>query len=143
MIPGTLGDVFGQTLGESETVEFEVGESPPLIWLLGGEFITLDPFGETQAVPVIVRQWKQLRVRLYAVDPSDYGSYATFAGHFRRDRDPLALDVPWPLAAEEIVDTGIDHGDLTELLVDLSDGLNGEHGHVVMIVEGAGRPKRV
>ena len=141
VIPGTLGDVFGQTLGESETVEFEVGESPPLIWLLGGEFITLDPFGETQAVPVIVRQWKQLRVRLYDVDPSDYGSYATFAGRFRRDRDPLVLDVPWPLAAEEIVDTGIDHGDLTELLVDLSDGLNGEHGHVVMIVEGAGRPR--
>ena len=144
VIPGTLGDVFGQTLGESETVEFNVGEaaeSPPLVWLLGGGFITLDPFGETQAVPVVVRQWQQLRVRLYAVDPSDYGSYATFAGRFRRDRDPLALDVPWPLTAEEIVDTGIDHGDLTELLVDLSDGLNGEHGHVVMIVEGAGRPR--
>ena len=144
VIPGTLGDVFGQRLGESETVEFNVGEaeeSPPLVWLFRDGFITLDPFGETQSIPVIARQWKQLRVRLYAVDPSDYGSYATFAGRFRTVRDPLALDVPWPLTAEEIVDTGIDHGELTEVLIDLSNVLRGEHGHVVMIVEGAGRPR--
>ena len=47
VIPGTLGDVFGQTLGEPETVEFEIGEARPLIQLLGGGFTTLDPLGET------------------------------------------------------------------------------------------------
>ena len=97
VIPGTLGDVFGQALGEPETVEFEIGEAPPVVQLLGGEFTTIDPLGETQAVPAIVRQWGQLRVRLYAVDPSDYGSYVTFAERFRWSSDPLALDVPWTL----------------------------------------------
>ena len=141
VIPGTLGDVFGQRLGEPETVEFEVKEARPLIHLLGGEFTTIDPLGETQAVPVIVRQWEQLRVRFYAVDPSDYRSYVTFASRFRNDRDPLALDVPWTLTTEETVDTGIDHGDLTEVPIHLANVLNGGHGHVVMIVEGAGRPR--
>ena len=141
VIPGTLGDVFGQTLGEPETVEFQIGEAPPLIQLLGGSFITVDPLGETQAVPAIVRQWEQLRVRFYAVDPSDYGSYADFASRFRYSHDPLALDVPWPLTIEVTVDTGIDHGDLTEVPIHLANVLNGEHGHVVMIVEGAGRPR--
>ena len=141
VIPGTLGDVFGQTLGEPETVEFEIGEAAPVIQLLGGEFTTIDPLGETQAVPAIVRQWGQLRVRLYAVDPSDYGSYVTFANDFRYSPDPLALDVPWTLTSDETVLTGIDHGDLTEVPIHLANVLNGGHGHVVMIVDGVDGPR--
>ena len=143
VIPGTLGDVFGQRLGEPQTVEFHIKEAPPLIHLLGGSFITIDPLGETQSVPAIVRQWERLRVRLYAVDPSDYGSYTNFASRFRFDRDPLALDVPWPLTTAVFVNTGIDHGDPTEVRIHLSNVLNGGHGHVVMIVEGLGRPRGV
>ena len=139
VIPGTVGDVFAQTLGEPETVEFEIEEARPLVWFLGGEFATVDPLGETQAVPVIVRRWDQLRVRLYAVDPSDYLSYLSFANRFRYGLAPTALDVPWPLSAEVTIDTRIDDAALTEVPIHLASVLNGEHGHVVMIVEGAGR----
>ncbi len=141
VIPGTLGDVFGQSLGEPETVEFRIAEADPLIHLLGGGFSTIDPLGETQAVPVIVRQWERIHVSFYAVDPSDYGSYVDFAWSFRDDLDPLALDVPWPLTSVQTIDTGIDHGDPAEVPIHLANALNGEHGHVVMIVEGAGRPR--
>ncbi len=141
VIPETLGDVFGQRLGEPETVEFEVGEASPVIHLLGGEFTTIDPLGETQAIPVIVRQWERIRVRFYAVDPSDYGWYASFASRFGWSSDPLALDVPWTLTAEVTIDTGIDHGDLAEVPIHLANVLDGGHGHVVMIVEGSGRPR--
>ncbi len=141
VIPGTVGDEFGQRLGEPQTVEFEVEEASPLIHLLGGEFTTIDPLGETQAVPVIVRQWEQLRVRFYTVDPSDYGSYVAFADRFRYSEDPLALDVPWPLTTQVTIETGIDHGDPTEVPIHLANVLNDGHGHVVMIVEGAGRPR--
>ena len=143
VIPETLGDVFGQKLGVPTTVEFEVQEARPVIRLLGGSLMTLDPYGETQSIPVIVRQWEQIRVRLYAVDPSDFGSYEDFARRFRRSRYPLALEVPWPLVSEEIVETGIDHDDLTEIRIQVADALNGEPGHVVMIVEGAGRPRGI
>ena len=142
VIPGTVGDVFGQTLGEPATVEFEVEEARPGIWFLGGAVTTLDPFGVGQTIPLIVRRWEQLRVRLYDVDPSDYRSYREFSRRFHGYpyvRDPAELDLPWPLIAEKVIDTGIDHDDLTEVPIDLSGVLNGEHGHLVMIVEGAGR----
>ena len=139
VIPGALGDVFGQTLGEPETVEFSVDEARPHLSFLGGLLATVDPLGVRQTIPVMVRQWEQLRVRLYAVEPSDYGSYLDLVSRWRRSRDWTVAGVPWPAAVDEIVDTGIDHDALTEVPIDLSGALNGEHGHVVMIVEGAGR----
>ena len=139
MIPGALGDVFGQTLGEPETVEFSVDEARPHLSFLGGLLATVDPLGVRQTIPVMVRQWEQLRVRLHVVEPSDYGSYLDLVSRWRRSRDWTEVRVPWPAAVDEIVDTGIDHDALTEVPIDLSGALNGEHGHVVMIVEGAGR----
>lgn len=139
VIPAALGDEFGQTLGEPETVEFRVKEAVPHLSFLGGRLVTVDPLGAQQTIPVMVRQWEQLRVRLYAVEPSDYGSYLDLVSRWRRSRDTTVVDVPWPLTVDEIVDTGIDHDGLTEVPIDLSGALNSEHGHVVMIVEGAGR----
>ena len=142
VIPATVGDVFGQTLGEPETVEFEIEEASPLIWSPGGHFVTLDPFAEKQTIPVIVRHWERLRVRLYAVDPSDYGSYERFEDFGRQflyERDPTVVAAPWPLTAEETIDTGISDSALTEVRLDLSSVLKGEHGHVVVTVEGARR----
>ena len=139
VIPEGLGDVFGQTLGEPETVEFSIDEALPRLSLTGGLLATVDPLGAQQAIPVMVRQWEQLRVRLYAVEPSDYGSFLDLVSRWRRSRDRSVVDVPWPPAIDEIVDTGIDHDALTEVPIDLSGALNGEHGHLVMIVSGAGQ----
>ena len=139
VIPEGLGDVFGQTLGEPETVEFSIDEALPHLSLMGGWLATVDPLGAQQTIPVMVRQWEQLRVRLYAVEPSDYGSFLDFASRWRRSRDRSVVAVPWPAAIDEIVDTGIDDDALTEVPIDLSGTLSGEHGHVVMIVDGAGQ----
>ena len=139
VIPEGLGDVFGQTLEESETVEFSIDEARPHLSFMGGLLATVDPLGVQQTIPVMVRQWEQLRVRLYAVAPSDYGSFLDVLSGWRRSLDRNVVDVPWPLAIDEIVDTGIDHDALTEVPIDLSGALNGEHGHLVMIVNGAGR----
>ena len=139
VIPAALGDVFGQRLGAPETVEFSINEADPYLGLPGGRLATVDPLGTRQTIPVMVRQWEQLRVRLYAVEPSDYGSYLDYVSRWRRSRDRTVVDAPWSLAVDEIVDTGIDHDALTEVPIDLSAALNGEHGHVVVIVDGAGR----
>ena len=139
VIPEALGDVFGQTLGEPETVEFSIDEALPHLSFLGGLLATVDPLGAQQAIPVMVRQFEQLRVRLYAVEPNDYGSFLDFASRWRQSRNRSRVAVPWPVAIDEIVDTGIDHDALTEVPIDLSGVLDGEHGHVVMIVDGAGQ----
>ena len=140
VIPGTVGDVFGQTLGEPETVEFEIEEARPVVWSHGGGLVTVDPLGSQQTFSVIVRQWEQLRVRLYAVEPRDFRDYVDFFSRFWRSRHPAGLDVPWRLTAEMIVDTGIDGDAPTEVPIDLSGVLKGEHGHVVVVVDAVGRP---
>ncbi|MYB24096.1 MAG: hypothetical protein F4X37_03125 [Acidimicrobiia bacterium] len=142
-VPASVRDVFGQRLGRPTTVEFEIEADRPLIYLLGGDFTTLDPLTTSQRLSVIVRQWKQLRVRLYAVDPSDYGAYRTFVSSVRGWRDPRALGVPWPLTADRTIQTGVVDGAFTEVPIDLSGALGGRHGHVVMIVEGAGLPRGI
>lgn len=138
VIPQELGDVFGQSLGESATVEFSIDEASPHLSIMGGQFATVDPLGAQQTIPVLVLRWEQLRVRLYAVEPSEN---ELFLDHMSRGSRSLARnvdDVPWPLAVDETVDTGIDDDALTEIPVDLSGALDGEHGHVVMVVNGAG-----
>ena len=138
-IPPTVGDVFGQRLGGRETVEFEIEEADPLIWSPGGGFVTVDPLGVRQTVPVVVRQWEQLRVRLYAVDPEDFQSYLDFLSRARSQRALGELNVPWSPATDEIIQTGIRDDGLSEVPIDLSGALKGGHGHLVMIVDGAGR----
>ncbi len=148
VIPGTLGDEFGQTLGAPQTVEFHIAEAYPQLGSQGGEIATIDPLGTRQTIPILVRRWEQLRVRLYRVEPGDYGKYQTFLAHWDRNhnRDLYASDpshpslpeVPWPLAVEAIIDTGIDHGDLVEVPIGLSGVLRGQPGHVVAMVEGHG-----
>ena len=138
VIPAALGDVFGQTLEEPETVEFSIDEALPHLSFTGGRLATVDPLGARQTIPVMVRQWEQLRVRLYTVDPSDYGSFLDLESDWRYSRDRSAVDIAWTPAIDEIIDTGIDGDALTEVPIDLSGALDGEHGHVVMIVDGAG-----
>ena len=137
VIPAALGDVFGQRLGEPETIRFSIEEARPHLSSMGGLLATVDPLGARQTIPVMVRQWEQLRVRLYPVEPIDYESFLDLVSSWRR-RDRTVVDVPWPAAVDEIVETGIDDDGLTEVPIDLSGALNGEHGHVVMIVDGAG-----
>jgi hypothetical protein len=140
VIPATVRDEFGQRLGEPETVEFEIEEADPVVWSNGGGFVTLDPLGSQQTFPVIVRWWEQLRVRLYAVEPSDFRSYVGFVTGFWQRRRPAGLDVPWRLTAERIVEVDIDGDVPTEVPIDVSAVLEGGHGHVVVVVDAVGRP---
>ena len=146
VIPRTLGDEFGQTLGAPQTLEFTIEKPRPLLMSQGGEFATIDPLGTRQTLPILVRQWEQLRVRLYGVEVSELQDYQGFLRDLDRNwcgPDPLnpsLPEVPWPLSHEEILDTGIDHGDIVEVPIDLSPVLAGQHGHVVAVVEAVGSP---
>ncbi len=146
VIPATLGDEFGQTLAEPQKVEFTVEEAHPLLGSPGGEFATVDPLSTSQTVPVIVRRWDRLRVRLYRVEPADFRAFRGYVEdvedvnqRWYRSRPDVALPAaPWPLIAEAKIDTGVDHDGLVEVPIDLSPALRGRHGHVVAVVEGVG-----
>ena len=143
VLPASLGDEFGQTLGEPTSVKLHIERARPFIRGPLGGIVTLDPLVDQQTIPVMVRNHEQLRVRLYDVDPRDYPSFLAFTDRWERSRDGLLPDPPWPTAHDELVDTGIDSGidsnTAVEVRIDLAEVLNGDHGHVVAVVEGVGR----
>ena len=139
VIPATLADEFGQTLGEEVTVEFHMDDARPFINASGRRLVTLDPLADQQTIPVTVRNHEQLRVRLYDVDPSDYASFVDFFDRMERSRDGGLPDAPWTLVSDEVVDTGADSDAVTEVRIDLDEALDGDHGHVIAIIEGVGR----
>ncbi len=139
VIPATLADEFGQSLGEAVTVEFHMDSARPFISASGRRLVTLDPLAEQQTIPVTVRNHEQLRVRLYDVDPSDYASFVNYFEEMERSRDGALPDAPWTLVSEDVVDTGVDSDAVTEVRIDLDEALDGDHGHVIAIIEGVGR----
>ncbi len=139
VFPATLADEFGQALGEAVTVEFHMDDARPFISASGRKLVTLDPLADRQTMPVTVRNHDRLRVRLYDVSPGDYGSFVSFFERIEGSRDGTLPDAPWRLISDEVVDTGADSDTVTEVRIDLDDALGGDHGHVIVIVEGVGR----
>ncbi len=139
VIPATLADEFGQTLGEAVTVEFHMDDARPFISASRRRLVTLDPLVDRQTIPVTVRNHDQLRVRLYDVSAGDYGSFVSFFESMERSRDGALPDAPWTLVSDEGVDTGADSDAVTEVRIDLDEALDGDHGHVIAIIEGVGR----
>ena len=139
VFPATLGDEFGQTLGEPETVELHFDSARPFISSSGRRLVTIDPLGDQQTIPVTVRNHDQLRVRLYDVEPSDYGSFLSFLDRWKRSRDGELPALPWTLVSDEVIETGGVADAVTEVRIDLDDALGGDYGHVVAIIEGVGR----
>lgn len=139
VIPSSLSDEFGQTLGEPQTVDFHVGSARPFISDFGRLFVTLDPLVEQQTMPLIVRNHERLRVRIYDVDTDDFGSFRSFIYRWERSRGGKLPEAPWTLVSDAVVDTRADANAVTEVRIDLGDALKGDHGHVIVIVEGVGR----
>ncbi len=139
VIPATLADEFGQTLGEAVTVEFHLDDARPFISASGRRLVTLDPLVDRQTVPVTVRNHDRLRVRLYDVNPSDFGLFVDFLDVMERSRDGAMPDPPWTPVSDEVVDTGADSDTVTEVRIDLDEALDGDHGHTIAIIEGVGR----
>ena len=132
-----LGDQFGQTLGSAATLEIQVDSAEPYLFAEQDEMVVLDPgFGPKLGVFSINRP--RLKVRLYAVTPSEFESYQKW----RRDWDwegKLGTP-PGRLISNRTVEVKGVADDLTETSVDLSPALKNGVGQVLAIVEPPTHP---
>jgi len=137
-IPGALSDVFGQRLGGDTVVESWIGPASPQIDQLQQQLVTLDPLSDGQTFPVTVRKHETLRVRVYEVSSDDWSA---FESHLERrwESDGPAAPPDFPLLRDEIVSTGADDDVRHEVRIDLGPVLTGEHGQVVVRIDGTGR----
>jgi alpha-2-macroglobulin len=138
----SLRDQFGQTLGQSAPLTFNVGPAPPSLMSAGGNFVVLDPAGGAQLSVFSVNQpW--LKVSLYAVEPSDFGrfvGYMRFVNNYYEESKRKQTTPPGTLVSSKTVTVKAQPDELTETRLDLSAALKGRTtGNVFVVVEPGAR----
>jgi uncharacterized protein YfaS (alpha-2-macroglobulin family) len=132
-VSGQIKDIFGQTLGDDQTVAFEVGKAEPVLVGPQEMFVTLDPAAQKPTFSVYAINYGKINVRLYAVQPSDWPAFQVYL------RDRGRTDNPPVLPGKKVLDTSINTNapddKLTEVPIDLSEALNGGFGQVIVVVE--------
>ena len=84
----TLQDIYGQTLGDEETVDFDIDDARPYLNQFNERLITLDPLAPDPSLAVTTVNHEELRVRLFRVDVDDWDSYLRYWEQRWDDRQP-------------------------------------------------------
>ena len=135
-VPGALADVFGQTLGDDQVIEFTVDDAYPFLDVEGNRLVTLDPLVDTQTLPLQLRNHSEVRVRAFAVDPSDWAEYGGYWD--RRWDDGGFPEPPWTEVYDAVQPTGAPVNERFEARIDLEPVFGGEPGMAVVVVEAVG-----
>ena len=137
-VPAGLTDIFGQTLGDDESIEFHIDSAFPFIDAEEGRdlLVTLDPLVDTQTLPIQLRNHDRLRVRAFAVSPADWNDFAAFA-ELRYYEDGLP-EPAWPEIYDQVIDTGAPPDQRFEARIDLEPVFGGDPGMAVVLVEPVG-----
>ena len=130
-VPAGFTDVYGQTLGAAETVTVKIGAALPS--LVPFESVTtLDPFADEQQLSVLSTNHDELRVRVFAADPSQFGQF----WQYQWERDNPDTPVPgWQVLSDATLTIDGDPNRMLDTPIDLSGVLGGTFGHVIVLVE--------
>ncbi|HSB09639.1 MAG TPA: DUF6049 family protein [Blastocatellia bacterium] len=124
-------DRFGQTLGESTPIVFNVGTAGFGLAGPSKQMVVLDPAAPPQLSVYSVNHGT-LRARLYSVGPQDWGRFIAFMRN-RDDRVPPAP--PGRLVLSKVISVNSRPEEMAETRIDLSPALDGGVGQVLLIVD--------
>jgi alpha-2-macroglobulin len=136
-LDSSIRDQFGQSLGASAPIVFNVGSAPPSLVAAGNQFIALDPSAQPRFSVYSINH-SSLKARLYSVTPEDWPQ---FIGYMRTSNDNEQAVPPGRLAYSETIPVSAQPDEMAETRIDLSKALNQGLGHVVIVVEPATLPK--
>lgn len=129
-IPGSFTDVYGQTLGDDETVTIRIGNARPSL-VQADTITTLDPFADTEQLSVYTVNHDELRVRVFAADPEQFIAYLEYT--YERDWSE-AVQPDWELLSDATITVAGDADTMVDTPVDLSGWL-ADGGQVIVLVE--------
>jgi len=132
-VSGELEDIFGQMLGRDEQVRFKVGSAEPFLVGPDQRFITLDPSDASPSISYYVMNYKKLDVQVYAVQPSDWAEYQKYLEEYQWTDEHI--DPPGKLLYDETRNVDTIDNVLSEINLDLSEFMQGDFGHFVVIVK--------
>ncbi len=139
-LDGKMLDIYGQTLGDEDTLTFDVGEAPKMMSAPERGFVVLDPTAAKKRFSVYTINYDEVDVTLYKVEPSDYGAYLNFERD-RNRRNKVATPPGKEVFAGKIATSG-PPDELTEVPIDLAAGLDGSEGQVLLIAKPVGVDER-
>ncbi|MCL4264455.1 MAG: hypothetical protein KJ069_14620 [Anaerolineae bacterium] len=131
-VDGSIQDIFGQTMGDAETLRFDVGSAEPFISGPGDMLVTLDPSATVPQLTLYVMNHDELHVQAYAVTPEEWDDYLAYRRNFDQQENPPTP--PGRLVYDEMVATGSEEDVLTETAVNLSEPL-AESNHLIIVIQ--------
>jgi len=132
-VSAEIEDVFGQKLGRDRVLTFRTGPAEPFLRGPDSIFVTLDPASGKPVLSLYVMNYNRLDLQVYAVQPSDWKAFKTYLQEYQRtDRPPSP---PGRLVRDEVLRIEASADRLTEVSVDLSDELEGQFGHFIVIAK--------
>lgn len=131
-----MADIYGQKLGPSEPMTFEVGPAPKMLGAPDAGLIVLDPTAKKRRFGVYAINYDELDVALYRVTPADWGAYQAFLRTRHRDDGPKAP--PGERVFSERVATQAPPEALTEVAIDLAPALVEGYGQIIAVIKPVG-----
>ncbi len=133
-----LRDQFGQTLGPSPPINFQVSGADPSLISQGGNFVVLDPAGDARFSVYTVNHAK-LKVSLYAVTPEDWTRYGAYmrhvTGYYDGDEKNKQRNPPGRRVFSKTINVEQKPDETVETRIDLTPALKNGLGQTVVIVE--------
>ena len=137
-----LRDEFGQTLGQTAPMTFNVGPADPALYSTG-DFVVLEPSKDPR-FSVYTINYPALKVSMYAVTHEDYNNYVAYmrfiSGYYSNEARKRTTP-PGRLISSKTVQVQARPDDTVETKIDLAPALRGGLGNVFIIVEPAVRLK--
>jgi uncharacterized protein YfaS (alpha-2-macroglobulin family) len=137
-----LRDEFGQTLGQTAPLTFNVGPSDPALFSTG-DFVVLEPSSDPR-FSVYTINYSALKVSVYAVTPEDYARFVSYmrtvSGYYSNDARKQTTP-PGRLVSSKTVQVQSRPDDTVETKIDLTPALRNGLGNVFIMVEPAVRVK--
>ena len=133
--PG-IRDEFGQTLGASAPLIFNVKSAPPALESSGDQFVVLDPAGPPRFSVYSINH-DSLKVRLYSVGPEHWARYLSYTSEQRG----APSTPPGRLIRSDTIPVKAQPDEMVETRIDLSPAFKGGFGQTVLVVEPAAPPR--
>jgi hypothetical protein len=132
-ISGELQDIFGQQLGQDTRLTFNVDKAEPVLVNSGQNFLTLDPTVSKKIFSVYAINHNRLNLKVYSVQPTDWPGFQQYLRE--RQQTDVTLKMPGRLVADQVLNLDIPTDTLSQVDINLSQYMNGNFGHFVVIVE--------
>jgi uncharacterized protein YfaS (alpha-2-macroglobulin family) len=136
-VSGKIQDVFGQQLGRDAELKFKVGKADSFLINRGQNFLTLDPSASKAVFSVYAINYKKLNLKIYAVQPADWTAYKQYLRNWQQTDVPSQM--PGRLVEDKSLALELPDDTLTQVDIDLSQYMDGNFGHLVLIVEPPAR----